>query len=427
MPPRGSFERRLLIVLLLFSLLPSLVLLGIGTYAVSGAVSLTGSPAAWERVAESGRELIERAEAAGDPELARAAARHRAELSESVVQARRWEFLLGRSLALLPVASLLLALLLGGLALRAARGMARGLSRPIRRLVGWSQRIARGEPLPPARADSPAERGEFGVLRGALRTMAAELVASRARALEAERTRTWVAMARRVAHELKNPLTPLRLAVHALARSEAADSPAAREALEVIGAETARLDELARAFAQFGRLPEGPPSEVDLRELLDYLLRTHLPPHVAWRLDAPEELPLVRGHHDALSRAFANLLLNAVDAIGDAGGTVHAAIEPAPDGSAVEVRIADSGLGVPAEHLERIWEPDFSTKSRGTGLGLALVRQTVQAHGGRASARNRPEGGAEFSISLPVEDEPSAISYRLSATAAPAPGSADAP
>ncbi|HEX7243510.1 MAG TPA: ATP-binding protein, partial [Longimicrobiaceae bacterium] len=71
-------------------------------------------------------------------------------------------------------------------------------------------------------------------------------------------------------------------------------------------------------------------------------------------------------------------------------------------GEAVEVRVADSGPGIPAENLERIWEPDFTTKSRGTGLGLALVRQTVQAHGGEVSARNRPEGGAEFRVLLPA-------------------------
>jgi len=68
----------------------------------------------------------------------------------------------------------------------------------------------------------------------------------------------------------------------------------------------------------------------------------------------------------------------------------------------VEVRVLDTGPGIPPENLERIWEPDFSTKTRGTGLGLALVRQTVQAHGGRVAARNRAEGGAEFRVVLPL-------------------------
>jgi signal transduction histidine kinase len=70
-------------------------------------------------------------------------------------------------------------------------------------------------------------------------------------------------------------------------------------------------------------------------------------------------------------------------------------------GDGVEVRVLDTGPGIPPENLERIWEPDFSTKARGTGLGLALVRTTVQAHGGGVWARNRPEGGAEFKVFLP--------------------------
>jgi signal transduction histidine kinase len=75
----------------------------------------------------------------------------------------------------------------------------------------------------------------------------------------------------------------------------------------------------------------------------------------------------------------------------------------------VEVRVLDSGPGIPPENLERIWEPDFTTKSRGTGLGLALVRQTVQMHGGQVAARNRPEGGAEFRVILPISPATSEV------------------
>ncbi|HEX8674960.1 MAG TPA: HAMP domain-containing sensor histidine kinase, partial [Longimicrobium sp.] len=271
---------------------------------------------------------------------------------------------------------------------------------PVEELVGWAGLVARGQALPD---DDEGRQGndEFGVLRDALRTMARELDEARARELEAERMRTWVAMARRVAHELKNPLTPIRFALRTLERG-GAGTPAEREALETLGEESARLEELARSFAQFGRLPEGPQSEVDLRELLEYLLRTHLPAGSEPRLRLPVELPMVRGHYDALSRAFANLLLNAGDAVGaDAAPGSVQVVARAAEGW-VEVRVLDGGPGIPPENLERIWEPDFTTKSRGTGLGLALVKQTVQAHGGRVAARNRPEGGAEFRVVLPL-------------------------
>jgi signal transduction histidine kinase len=415
MPRRGSFERRLLVALVLFSLVPSLALLGTGTLLLSEAVELNTSPATWAGVRRSGLELLERAERSGDPGLAAAAARHREVLTASLQQSRRWEFLSGRALRVIPVVALLLAALLVGLAFRIARGIARELARPIRELVGWAGIIAREEPLPPGGDAEPA-RGEMAVLHDAFRAMAAELEASRTRALEAERTRAWITVARGVAHELKNSLAPLRLAVRALER-QTRGLPSAREPLEVVASESERLEELARSFAQFGHLPEGPVSEIDLCEQLDYLLRTHLPPGVDYRLRAPVDLPRVQGHHDALARAFANLLLNAAEAMGDRGGTVT--VKMTTVGDAVEVRVLDSGPGIAEEILDHLWDPGFTTKSRGTGLGLALVRQTVQAHGGGVWARNRPEGGAEFRVVVPVSYQLSAIGYQPTAHSPP--------
>jgi signal transduction histidine kinase len=394
----GSFERRLLVALALFSLVPSFALLGAGTYLLFQAVELHTAPETWESVRASGLDLLDRAERSRDPAMARAAARHRAVLTASLQQSRRWAFLNQRVLELIPAVALVLAALLVWLAVRSARGIARELSRPIRELVEWAGRVARQEPLPAA-APEGRETGEFAVLRDAFRAMAVELDASRGRALEEERNRSWITMARGVAHELKNSLTPLRLAVRALERQTPEGSPA-REPVEVVAAESTRLEELARNFAQFGHLPEGPVSEIDLAEQLEYLLRTHLPPGIEHRLRAPVELPRIHGHHDALSRAFANLLLNAADAMADTGGMVTVKLTAIEAG--VEVRVLDSGPGIPPELLERIWEPDFTTKARGTGLGLALVRRTLQAHGGGVWAHNRPEGGAEFRVVLPI-------------------------
>lgn len=400
MARRHPFERRLRRALLMFSVLPSLVLVGVGAYAVSRALRLSDAGGAWERAGASGGELIRRAEGSGDPALAAAAERHRSELEASVTNARRWDYLLSRSVALIALAGLLIGGGLAVLALRAARRMGRRLSRPVEEMAGWAGMVGRREPLPPA--DGRAAADEFAVLRRAFRRMAAELEVSRERELEAERARTWVGMARRVAHELKNPLTPMRFALHTLQRT-APDREEAREALEVMEAESARLEELARTFAQLGRMPEGPTSPVDVGEMLEYLVRTHLPARISGGVSAPVGLPPVTGHHDALSRAFANLLLNAGDAVAPRGGTVRVEIEAA-DGE-VRVSVLDDGPGIAPENVERVWEPDFTTKARGTGLGLALVRQTVQAHGGRAWARNRPAGGAEFGIALPARAE----------------------
>ena len=398
MPRRRPFERRLRRALLLFSVLPSLALVALGTFAITRTVRLSDAVGTWERVGASGGELIRRAERSDDPAIAAAASRHRAELEGSITNARRWEYVVERWIAVLPLAGIVLGVLLAMGALRASRSIGRRLSRPVEELAGWVERVARREPLPPDRGRAAAD--EFAVLREAIRRMASELETSRTRELEAERARAWVGMARRVAHELKNPLTPIRLALRTLQRGgvEGADQ---LEAVEVLDVESARLEELARTFAQLGRIPEGPPSEVDLVEMLEYLLRTHLPPGIRGSLRAPATVPSIPGHPDALSRAFANLLLNAGEAATEGGGTVTVVIES--EANEVRVRVLDDGLGISADPPERVWEPDYTTKPRGTGLGLALVAQAVHAHGGRVWARNRAEGGAEFGVALPLD------------------------
>ncbi|MEX0912564.1 MAG: ATP-binding protein [Gemmatimonadota bacterium] len=396
----ASFERRLLLALVLISLVPSLLLVAFGTVLLREAVSLQTTPAGWERLAESGQVLLERAEASEDTTLHGAAARHRQELSGSVQQAQRWGYLNRRVLAVLPWFALGFFALLGLLAVRSARGIAHELARPIHDLVGWSRLVARDQPLPPPRADDASESGEFGALRQSFRGMVVELESSRARALESARIRASVALARGVAHELKNALTPLNLAVRSL-RRQGALSDQERESLDVIEAESQRLDTLARAFAQFGRPPEGVPSPIDLGELLDYLARTHLPGTVERAVDVEADLPPIEGYYDPLSRAFANLLLNAAEAIGEKDGVVSISARRVGT-ERVEIQIADSGSGIPDDAFDRLWEPAFSTKSQGTGLGLALVRQTVEAHGGRVEAENLARGGALFRILLPL-------------------------
>jgi two-component system sensor histidine kinase HydH len=119
-------------------------------------------------------------------------------------------------------------------------------------------------------------------------------------------------------------------------------------------------------------------------------------------------VPLIRAHYDALQRAFRNLIRNAVEAM-----NVDIPIERrelvvditgVPDG--VRVSVADTGKGIPADRIERLFEPDFTLKAGGTGLGLAVVRQAVAAHGGRISARAREGGGAEFVVELPLAPLP---------------------
>jgi signal transduction histidine kinase len=399
---RISFATRLFIALFLLSAAPSVALLGLATWGLRNYVELAGGGGAWQDVGETGHALLDALEEADADSLVRAAAEaHENELSRSVNLARRWDLIAGRLAGALPWVALVLGLSLGIVAAWTAQQLARQLSKPVDEVVDWAGRLARDEPLPEA---GPAERHEppeFSVLRDAFRRMAARLAEGRRQALEAERLRGLTEMARRVAHEIKNPLTPLMLAVRqarqlaSQGRSELLEEP-----LGIAAEEAQRLDEMARSFAQLGRLPEGPTSVIDLEEMLRDLLKSDLPDSVNGTLHVTGALPPVDGYLTALSRAFRNLLGNAVEALDDRpDGCIEVTIT-ATSGR-VQVAIADNGPGISAEHRDRLWDPDFTTKSRGTGLGLALVRQTVQAHGGTVTLRDT-DAGACFVVELPL-------------------------
>lgn len=401
-----TFQRRILLALLSVALVPTAVLLFSGVLALREVVNITGTAGPWNSLAESGQVLLEKVaeEDIQNPELAAAATAHQEALSESLRFSQIFSLVASRFIGIVPLFALGLALVVGALSFWAARQLSRGFSRPIRDLVGWTDIIARGDPLPPP--DPRGHRGvqEFALLRDALRKMASELEEGRSEAIQAAKLRSWTEMGRRVAHELKNPLTPMRMAAATVSRME---GRAAREAGAVLLEEIARLDALARTFSQFGRMPEGPPSEVDVVELLDGLVKQHktagpLDPagNTIIELETAPGLPLIHGHYEALVRAFRNLLLNALEAAG-VQGSVQILAEATQQGIRVEIR--DSGPGILPEHLERIWDPEFSTKSQGTGLGLPMVRQTILLHHGRVEGRNHPDGGALFAVELPRE------------------------
>ena len=290
-----------------------------------------------------------------------------------------------------------------------SRSISRQLATPIDELVGWMSRIRRHEGLPPEEARGGAP--EFAVLRSALRETAASLQQARSGELESERLRAFREVARRVAHEMKNPLTPVRFAIGQLDRSATPDQ---HEALEVLRVETARLEHLARDFANLGRLPEGPAANVDLGELLEELLRTSLPEGMRQTLTVEPSAPHIEGHYDPLRRAFSNLIGNAVEACGGEG-SIDVTVSSDSDGEGVRVAIIDHGPGVPAERRSRIFEPYVTDKIEGTGLGLAIVKQAVDFHHGTIEVSETPNGGATFIVHLPRQPagSPKPIAPRL--------------
>jgi two-component system nitrogen regulation sensor histidine kinase NtrY len=402
---RVGYRGRLFIILLAFALIPSIVIAVAWSATGAWVFPMIGSTSPWDSAAATGQRAVAAAEAAPlTAEQRQALALHDSTLRTSLLMSRQLGFLFRQASEKLAIITIVVVLLLGLGASRVAGHLSRNLSRPLQELIGWTELIGRGKPLP----DSATGRGapEFEVLRTRMRAMSAELETGRAKAVEAERAATLRESARQVAHELKNPLTPIRFAVDRLRRDA---PPNLAETVEVLAIESQRLEEMARSFSQFGRLPEGPRAEVDLGELARYAARSAVPPNLAVEVNVGEDVPMIHGHHEALARALSNVMLNAVDACrvtNGANGQPHVAVRVAKTKlsgrDAVEIAVTDSGCGIPREQLARIWEPYVTTKPGGTGLGLAIARQTVLAHDGEVSADSMPGRGTEIRFVLPV-------------------------
>ena len=412
--PRGSsrapFRTRLFAMLLLFALIPTVTVTLVWAGAATRALSLFSARSAWERIAQSGDDTYRIVSTAPLSARQRAALdAHQADLQQSAQLARRFDFVTGRSIRLVLVGAVLVVALVAVGASRVAGHLSRQLSRPLDELVGWTGLIRSGRAIP-ANVD---RRGapEFEVLRTGMRTMAAELETGRRRALEAERAEAFRESARRFAHELKNPLTPIRFAVDRLRRSAPDEL---RDTVEVLAEEASRLEVMARSFAQFGRLPDGPPAEVDVAEMVTRVAEMTVPEWITLEVACEPGLPLVTGFYEPLVRAVTNVLLNAVDATPQGGTirvTVHletVAAAPAEnflspsDTKRVVIAVRDTGCGIAPDARSRIFDPYVTTKPGGTGLGLAIALQTLRAHHGTIDVASDVGRGTTMTMRLPV-------------------------
>jgi nitrogen fixation/metabolism regulation signal transduction histidine kinase len=296
----------------------------------------------------------------------------------------------------------LLVLVLTGAAIWVARTLASGMTRPLTHLEAGLERVAGGDLDTRVTPEGPRE---LRTLAQQFNAMTGRLADARSALAEAEREAAWREIARRLAHEFKNVLTPMSLSLHRLRRRaelvpEDERAPV-RESLASLSEGVADLARLAEQFSQYARLPEPRFERCDLVELAVAAARQHEPEsRTVTATSATAPLP-VEADRLLLSRAVHNLILNALEA--------------SPDGSGVEVRMSqqdgrailevlDRGTGLSPEVATRAFEPYVSTKARGSGLGLALVREIATQHGGMVTLENREGGGARARLTLPLKD-----------------------
>jgi len=236
--------------------------------------------------------------------------------------------------------------------------------------------------------------------------------------LQAQREAAWGEVARRLAHEIKNPLTPIRLSAermrHRLLPSikDEKDAQMLERATETIVQQVEAMKEMVNAFSEYARAPRLEMASVELNRLVTEvtdLYRAQDPQRrVQLALDLDPKLGAVMADPGRLRQLLHNLLTNAVEALeGQSGGEIEVATRLARRGGgdeAAEVTVSDNGPGFQRELVGQVFDPYVTTKAKGTGLGLAIVRKIVEEHGGSIEAENRAEGGARIRIVLPLNE-----------------------
>jgi len=279
--------------------------------------------------------------------------------------------------------------------------LARTFTRPLRRLTDFTDRVASGDLSGRVEVGT---RDEIGRLADSFNHMTAEVAAHREAIVRAEKEAAWREMARQIAHEIKNPLTPMRLSVSLLRRAHRegnAEWPRLLDrSADTILRQIDALERIAADFKTFAGEPRREPARLSLgrvaRECLE--LYEGMSGERAIRVDPPEKDGEILGDPDEVRRLLINLLDNAFEAAGE-GGRVGVHIERSPD--RVRLVVEDDGPGLPPEARRRLFEPYFSTKTTGTGLGLAICRRIAHDLGGSISLEDRAGGGTRAVVEIP--------------------------
>jgi nitrogen fixation/metabolism regulation signal transduction histidine kinase len=285
------------------------------------------------------------------------------------------------------------------LALVAGWYFARRMTAPLEDLAAGTRRLAQGDWQHRVAMRARDEIGEMG---RAFNAMVSELQQQQEKLIGLEKLAAWREMARVLAHEIKNPLTPIQLMVQQMQDEYRGENQQYQNMLaecgNIINEEIEKLRKLVREFSDFARMPELHPVPGQLNDLVKEVARLH-PTHVV-RLDLDPALPPVNFDGEAMRRVLINLIANGFQSAPAAEVAIHTRLIAAL--GKLEMVIADTGSGIPPENLKKIFEPYFSTKKSGMGLGLAIVKRIVEEHRGTISVASEVGNGTRFVVSLPT-------------------------
>jgi two-component system nitrogen regulation sensor histidine kinase NtrY len=284
--------------------------------------------------------------------------------------------------------------------------ISRRITRPVEELSNAAREVATG------RWDTQIEvhaKDEIGQLARAFNDMTRTLATQKEKLVQTERVAAWRELARRLAHELRNPLFPLQITVENLQRARQLGPDQFQEvfgeATATLKAELANLNSIVGRFSDFSKMPTPEYSRVNVNDSLRNAVRLFEPqftsvgkPSITPELFLSESLPEIDGDAELLHRAFQNLVLNAMDAM-PAGGTLTLRTSERPD--SVRIDVVDTGKGLTPEECSRLFTPYYTTKVQGTGLGLAIVQSVISDHHGTISVTSEEGRGSTFHIDLP--------------------------
>ena len=282
------------------------------------------------------------------------------------------------------------------------------VTRPVERLAVAADEVAAGNLG--AHVDDSAH-DEIGRLAYAFNRMTRELLEQRERLVQSERVAAWRELARRLAHELKNPLFPLQITVENMLRAKESSpeqfEEVFREGAETLLTEVANLKTIIGRFSDFSKMPTPQLQAISVNEAVKKAVKVYEPQFCSkgrplitprWELDATLDGENIQADPDLLHRALSNLILNALDAIQEHGTLT---LRTRNLGATVQIEVADSGVGLTEEERQRLFTPYYTSKQYGTGLGLAIVQSVVSDHHGKIWVNSTPGKGTTFVMELP--------------------------